>query len=257
MNKDVISINSETMLADIQSTEKVCQLLIQSPHYRKLGAEGIYAIVNKAKSIGVSVIDALNGGMYFVQGKVEMTSATMNQMIRQQGHSISKDKKSNDSVCILHGKRADNGDTWVESFSIEDAKRAGIYRNQWLKYPKDMLFARALSRLARQLFPDVIKGCYVHGEILESSSSDVPDFQETEGESIDIITEEQYEELQQCLGENDVLRNNVCAYLKERHSVSSLKEMPSFVYEAVIERVKQHRRSAQEAYGEHLQAVGG
>jgi hypothetical protein len=32
-----------------------------------------------------------------------------------------------------------------------------------------MLFARALSRLARQLYPDVIGNCYVEGEIAMSN----------------------------------------------------------------------------------------
>lgn len=158
-------------LIELKETQQLCQMLMQTPHYKKIGVEGIYAIVQKAKSIGVDPLDALNGSFYFVQGKVEMTSTMMNDLIRRKGHSITKDKKSNDVICILHGKRKDNGDTWSESFSIEDAKQAGIYRNQWLKYPKDMLFARALSRLARQLYPDVIKGCYVDQEIVQAFES--------------------------------------------------------------------------------------
>lgn len=170
----------EGTIEAVQATQKLCQLLMQTPHYKKMGHEGIFAIVQKAKSIGVDPLDALNGGMYFVQGKVELTSTMMNDLIRRQGHSITKDKKSDEKICILHGKRADNNDTWSESFSIEDAKTAGIYRNQWLKYPKDMLFARALSRLARQLFPDVIKGCYVDGEIQQAVGADLKEPPEPE-----------------------------------------------------------------------------
>jgi len=158
----------DSSIVELQNSQKLCSMLLQSPHYRKVGQEGIYAIVEMAKSVGVDPLQALNGGMYFVKGKVEMSALMMNTLIRQAGHSITKDKRSDDTVCILHGKRADNGDTWVEQFSIEDAKKAGIYANQWLKYPKDMLFARALSRLARQLFPDVIKGSYVQGEIQDA-----------------------------------------------------------------------------------------
>ncbi len=160
-------------LIEVQETQKLCQFLIQTPHYRKIGSEGIYAIIQKAKSIGIDPLDALNGSFYFVHGKVELTSTMMNDLIRRKGHSITKDKKSDDKICILHGKRKDNGDTWCESFSIEDALQAGIYQNQWLKYPKDMLFARALSRLARQLFPDVIKGCYVQEEISQAVESNL------------------------------------------------------------------------------------
>ncbi len=167
MNKMMIKEEVTTVEA-VEQTHKLCQVLMQTPHYKKMGAEGIFAIVQKAKAVGVDPLDALNGGMFYVQGKVELTSTMMNDLIRRRGHSITKDKKSDANICILHGKRRDNNDTWCESFSIEDAKQAGIYRNQWLKYPKDMLFARALSRLARQLFPDVIKGCYVEEEIKQA-----------------------------------------------------------------------------------------
>lgn len=155
------------MVDEIQEMRALVDSLLKTKHYQRLGAEGIFAIIQKAKATNVNPLDALNGGMYYVQGKVEMSAFLMNQLIRQAGHSISKDDTSSDTECILHGKRADTGDTWTEAFSINDAKRAGIYREGtgWTKYPRNRLFARALSNLARMLFPDVIKGCYVEGEI--------------------------------------------------------------------------------------------
>jgi hypothetical protein len=146
-----------------------------------MGEAGIFAIIQKAKSLKINPIDALGGGLYFTNGKVGMSAEMMNTLIRSHGHSIIKDTKSNDSICILHGKRADNGDTWTESFSIEDAKRAGIYKENtpWGKYPRNMCFNRALSNLARQLFPDVIKGCY---EIDELKS-----FAEPNGKTIETV----------------------------------------------------------------------
>lgn len=256
--------DTDQMIMDIQNTNKMCQALMQSPHYQKMGTQGIFAIVEKAKSIGVSPMDALNGGLFFVQGKVEMTSAMMNQLIRMHKHSITKDKRSDDNTCILHGKRADNGDTWVESFSIDDAKRAGIYRNQWLKYPKDMLFARALSRLARQLFPDVIKGCYVQGEIADAPAlnesvvyKNVSEIEISEEESLKIISDVQHQELEEWLGDNEKLRQNILTYLNKRYGVKTLQEMPEEIYEMAITRAKDQKREAEEALGEEQQVVGG
>lgn len=254
--------NTELMLAEIQNTNKMCQALMQSAHYKRMGAEGVYAIVAKAKSVGVSPLDALNGGMYYVQGKVEMTAAMMNQMIRggRHKHSITKDKRSNETICILHGKRADNGDTWTESFSIDDAKKAGIYRNQWLKYPKDMLFARALSRLARQLFPDVIKGCYVQGEISDAPPLHAPveDFSVHEEICVsdsghEQITDEQYQELEEWIGDNIQLRQNFLKRLKSKYGVETLQEMPFEIYETALKFAKEHRARAEEALGEQQQ----
>lgn len=279
VNTLITKEETQQMMTEIKNTQEMCRMLMQAPHYKRMGSEGIYAVVEKAKSIGVPPLEALNGGMYYVQGKVELTSAMMNHLIRANGHSITKDKRSDDSICILHGRRKDNGDTWVESFSIEDAKKAGIYRNQWLKYPKDMLFARALSRLARQLFPDVIKGCYVQGEITESpslttpidsfneekESSLLPNMDNEEGSSDTIIVEtqqsnsisnEEYEELNNWLGENNALRENISKFLKRKWAIDDFRKMPKEIYEHALNRAKQQHVEADKVYGEKLQTVG-
>jgi len=268
MKQELVVKDADVIMKDLQNTQKMCQMLMATPHYKRMGGEGIFAIVEKAKSIGVNPMDALNGGMYFVQGKVEMTAAMMNQLIRSCGHSITKDKKSNDTECILHGKRADNGDTWVESFSLEDAKKAGIYRNQWLKYPKDMLFARALSRLARQLFPDVIKGCYVQGEI-----SDAPPLHEpvesvectpqNESEKLEYtpnITEDEANKLDELIGDDTKYRQCVMNFIRKQFQAENLIDMPRDVYEKILpvatsKYEKRQEEALEFVYGEEEQMV--
>ena len=248
---ELTTLTSQNLMAELENTENVCRALIKSPHYSRIGTEGIYAMVNKAKSIGLNPFDALNGGMYYVQGKVELTSAMMNQLIRMGKHSITKDKRSDDKICILHGKRADNGDTWTESFSLEDAKLAGIYRNQWLKYPKDMLFARALSRLARQLFPDVIKGCYVQGEI--SDAVDTEKLQQAHAEVVFTpITDDQFVEINDMIGEDHEYRDRFMKFLKSSYpNIETLRDMPSEIFEKALSKAKRNFEEKQiKAIGE-------
>jgi len=236
-NELIIKNDSDSMLKELQNTQKMCELLMKTSHYQKIGAAGIFAIVEKARSVGVDPVGALNGGMYFVQGKVEMTASMMNELIRAKNHSITKDKKSDNTICILHGKRKDNNDTWVESFSIEDAKLAGIYRNQWLKYPKDMLFARALSRLARQLFPDVIKGCYVQDEIAEAPSFDQPVNEEdatTIAEHVNTINEEEAQHLDKMIGDDQKYRTCVMNFLENTINLKTLEGMPRATYDKIL-----------------------
>ena len=245
---------TKSSINEMHFTQKMCQMLLQSPHYKKMGADGIFAIVEKARSIGISPTAALNGGMYYLKGKVEMSAAMMNQLIRKEKHSISKDRKSNDTICILHGKRADNGDTWTESFSIDDAITAGIYKDDgvWKKYPKDMLFARTLSRLARQLFPDVIHGCYVSGEISdapplysnETSIETIPDkvsdapplySKETTIKTIpDGISDIEADELDKLIGEDCILRKRSMDYIFREFGTETLADMPREAYKAIF-----------------------
>ncbi len=64
------------------------------------------------------------------------------------------------------GKRRGSEHPVEVTFSIEDAKRAGLTgrggenakMNNWDRYPEDMCNARAISRVARRCFPDLIRG---------------------------------------------------------------------------------------------------
>jgi hypothetical protein len=192
MNKELtIQEPQFDLLGDIEQTQNAVKKLLQTKHYQALGEAGIFAIIQKAKSLKISPVDALGGGLYFTNGKVGMSAEMMNTLIRSHGHSITKDTKSNDQICILHGKRADNGDTWTESFSIEDAKRAGIFKDAtpWGKYPRNMCFNRALSNLARQLFPDVIKGCYEIDELKSFAEAPAQNFSKMATVEVEMVVE--------------------------------------------------------------------
>lgn len=195
MTKDIIVSQPQSfdLIADIDQMQHAAKKLLQTKHYQALGEAGIFALIQKAKAVNLDPMEALNGGLYYLNGKVGMAAESMNRLIRSKGHSITKDPKSNDNVCILHGKRADTGDTWTESFSLDDARRAGIYKNIWEKYPRNMCFNRALSNLARQLFPDVIGGCY---EIEELRSFADPAYMK-ETIAVEVTPEMSQEEIEQ------------------------------------------------------------
>lgn len=150
--------------------------MVKTKHYEKIGNAGIFAIIQKARGLGIDIFDALNGGLYYDKsGKVSMAAEMMNSLIRQAGHSIMQNGDCDSQQCNLKGKRCDNGDVWEVSFTIEDAKRAGLMsKAPWIAHPKSMLFSRALSLLARQLFPDVIRNCYVEGELQGNTMETIP-----------------------------------------------------------------------------------
>jgi hypothetical protein len=63
-----------------------------------------------------------------------------------------------------------------ESFSIDDAKKAGLIKankpdSAWNKYPRKMLSARAKAALARLVYPDLCFGMYIPEEIESGASS--------------------------------------------------------------------------------------
>ena len=246
MNKQEITIQSNNYLAELKNSQELCDLLMKTPHYAKMGPEGIFAIVETAKSLNLDPRQALGGGLYFVKGRVEMKAVTMASLIRKHKHSVTKDTKSNDTICILHGKRADTGDCWSVSFSLDEARKAGLLiNNAWKSYPTDMLYARALSRLARQLFPDIIGNCYVEGEISldpnikDNSASQNDHSPETEVvEPVNNISDDEVKALMDLFNIIPDYKKDIELFLRKK-DILSLKDMPKEMYDKVLKRSKE------------------
>jgi len=158
---DLIPTNEEVKAIEIMAKQAV-----ESKYVEKLGGyAGVFSIAMYARELKIPIMSALFGGMANIMGKITIAPQLMNAMIRKAGHKLKID--SNDQRCIIEGTRKDTGEVCMVSFSLEDARKAGLIKPNggWEKYPSDMCFARALSRLARRLFPDVIGMAYVEGEI--------------------------------------------------------------------------------------------
>ena len=54
-------------------------------------------------------------------------------------------------------------------WTIEMARTAGLVKEKsnWVKIPTDMLVARAQSRLARMVYPDLLAGLYTPDELID------------------------------------------------------------------------------------------
>ncbi len=162
---------------EISAIETICKLAVKSKRYAKLletaGEEGIMLILLMAREFDMKPLVALNGGLTIIDGRVEMSTGQMLAKIRQAGHSIQAEfsiEKDNNLTCTIVAKRKDNGDQATIKYSMYDAKIADLAnRPTWKKYPKDMLQARATSRMTRFLFPDVMGGAvYSSGEVSEA-----------------------------------------------------------------------------------------
>lgn len=248
MSENTVALKGNDYLNELANTQQLCNMLMKTPHYAKMGPEGIFAIVETAKSLNIDPRLALGGGLYYVKGKVEMQARMMNALIRSHKHSVTRDKKSDEQICILHGKRADNGDTWTESFSITDATRAGLMSNPvWKNYPKDMLFARALSRLARQLFPDIIGNCYVEGEIAFTeeildkhieSKDDVCELPQIDQPTSNKLSEDQLKNLQFFLNQVPDYKKTIEEFLAKK-GINNLWEMPLEMYDKIVQKAQE------------------
>lgn len=166
------------------------QHAVASKMYKGIGDESaVMMIMLAARELGLPPMQCLNGGINIINGKIEISARMMSAMVRRAGHQI-KIKESTDTSCTLLGKRSDETDWLAVTYSVADAQKAGLVKpgGGWVKNPKDMCFARCISRLSRQLFSDVIGIGYVEGEIKASDQEVVvPDDLPVEAEAVEDV----------------------------------------------------------------------
>jgi len=82
--------------------------------------------------------------------------------------------KGDDRVAICEAKRRGESDPIIRSFSVNDAKKAGLWNKggPWTQYPERMLQMRARAFALRDLFADVLGGMYLPEEIEDARGDD-------------------------------------------------------------------------------------
>ncbi len=216
----------------------------------------IFMVLLAARELGISPMLALNGGIWNIQGKIEISARLMNSMIRRAGHIM--EVKKSPTECIIKGKRCDTGEEYTETFTWAMAEKAGLSNgNVWKKYPEDMLYNRCMSRLARTLFPDVIGTAYVEGEIRESK--DIEKLERAECEEITHDTKKSHSQSDVNLSQegkisfdqlteimigyaktDDIFKKNLKAYIDTKYNVQEFEDLPAKLFEPIMTSIKRN-----------------
>jgi hypothetical protein len=151
-------------LADaISKTEMVPDTLRGRP-------DGVLAVMMAGFEVGVGPMQALQS-INLIKGKPSISPELMRALVMQAGHQIIMEVSDDRATARCH-RVGWPSDQWSEfSWTMEDAKRAGLVRggdSPWTKYPRAMLAARVTSEACRNVFADVIAGLsYTPDEVAE------------------------------------------------------------------------------------------
>ena len=115
-----------------------------------------------------------------IQGKVTMSAEAIGSKIKSHKRYDYKTIEHDDQHCKIQFIK-DGKHDYVSTFTIADAKRAGLYKadSGWAKYPRAMLFARALTQGGRIVCPEAIKGAITEdeaaNEIIDGETGEIID----------------------------------------------------------------------------------
>lgn len=119
--------------------------------------------------MGISPFQAMSG-IHIIQGKPTIGAGLMASRVKASGKYNYKVTEMTDKVCSIEFTEGGQS-IGTSSFTIEDAKKAGTKNID--RFPRNMLFARAMSNGVRWFCPDIYEGPVYVPEEMENITEDV------------------------------------------------------------------------------------
>jgi hypothetical protein len=151
---------------NLDDTLRVCNHLAKSGYFRDSaqGAEVSQAVtkVLAGYELGITPIAAITG-IHVIKGRIALSANLLATLIKRHPDYDYKIKSlTNDECTVLF---FENGEEIGEStFTIEDAEKAGLLKadSGWVKFPRNMLFARAISNGVKWFCPQLTSGAPIY-----------------------------------------------------------------------------------------------
>ncbi len=166
-NKSLVKADSP-IASQAHSLIKVAEALFKSQLFPNVkNAYGAYAIVEYGAELEIPPMTSLQT-MSIISGKICMAAQMMLTLALKKGVSYKVITDSDKEVSVTFSRQG--FESYTSSFSIEEAKRAGIFKAQggWEKWPRDMCFWRAVTRGLRRIAPDIVLGLYAIEELKDA-----------------------------------------------------------------------------------------
>lgn len=179
---------TDMQLVPLAETMQLGEVLARSGFFKD-GRDASQAVVKvlAGREIGIGPIASM-AGIYIVEGKVSIGSNLMAAAVKRSGkYDYTVVKLDNTQAVIMfwqkNPKTGDFAELGESSFSIAEAQAAGVAGKQvWKAYPRNMLFARAISNGVRWYCPDIFGGAPVYapeelGATVDGETGEVIDMQ--------------------------------------------------------------------------------
>lgn len=175
--------NQLAVYEQFDTLQRVSMALYKSGYFKDATSEAqVIVKVLAGAELGLPPFASV-AGIHIVQGRPVLGANVIATLVKNDPRYDYRVKQADDAACIL---------TWYENghpvgeagYTMKEAAAAGLTgKDNWKKYPSDMLFARAISRGARRYAPGIFGGApvytpdemgvdtdedgYIEGEIVE------------------------------------------------------------------------------------------
>jgi hypothetical protein len=185
MTSDIIKYAG--IIKSIDDLERVARAMAASGFFSdtRQAAQAIVKLM-AGYELGFGPFASMTGVHILPGGRVAVGANLMAAAIKRSGKYDYRIRRLDDQACeieILQGDQV----IGVSQFNTDDARAAGLLeKDNWRKYPRNMLFARAISNAVRWYAPDVFGGATVYAPDELDLAVDEDGNPITEGEAQDV-----------------------------------------------------------------------
>lgn len=145
--------------------------------YRKMTEADIFFIITAGQDLGFAPTLALRA-ITPLKGKLSMGADAIAAVVtrRRDVCEYLTLKELTDEKCTYVAKRSGAPAPVEYSFTLEDARKAGLVNDMYKKFPRPMLRARCISAICKAVFPDLAMGLYDSdtGELTDGKPVEAP-----------------------------------------------------------------------------------
>lgn len=115
----------------------------------------ILTVFLAGRELGIGPMEALRH-VFVIKGQVTLSAQLKNKLLRRAGHSVAVEERTPTSLTLV-GTRQGTGERHAVTWTVERAKQAGLIKSggAWTTHTEAMLWARCISQLGREHFPEV------------------------------------------------------------------------------------------------------
>lgn len=131
----------------------------------------VAACILTGHELGIGPMESLRS-VHIIDGRASLAAELIRSRYLAAGHKLWTEELSTTRVVVAGHRGDDPGHITKVTWTMDDARKAGLANKQnWAKYPRQMLTARATAELCRLVAPD--------------ASGGLPSVEELEGERTD------------------------------------------------------------------------
>jgi len=197
--------NKEVVVQEVSTVNNYLMTLIKSGklpgHVKTL--EDAVTVAQMGKELGFGMMQSFHY-IIPIQGKLSLSAKALGALLRkggveylttEDGVYVFADGSTGDTLTNLKGEKAIDRRTTIEffrnnrtetcSFTWSDATKQGLNtKDNWVRMPKEMLWARCLSKGSNRIGPDLLLGLYTTDEMADALNISEKNIQRNEDGTI-------------------------------------------------------------------------